>query len=127
MAIKFQESSGNCGALREIIGSFKAMLNSVTFYAARWLLGDVGVSGGELVASCCSLCKLSHFTIRAEESFEVTWKRADISSKEAFTFMVLFISTLGALVSQVVGCIYGYLAYREAGPEACKSQFHPVF
>ena len=29
--------------------------------------------------------------------------------------MLLFASTLGALLSQVVGCIYGYLAYREAG------------
>eukprot|EP00435_Cladocopium_sp_Y103_P033026 s1787_g8.t1 len=48
----------------EIIGAFKAMLNSVTFY-------------------------------------------------EAFVFMLLFASTVGALLSQVVGCIYGYLAYRE--------------
>ena len=37
------------------------------------------------------------------------------SAKEAFDFMLLFASTLGALLSQVVGCIYGYLAYREAG------------
>lgn len=34
-------------------------------------------------------------------------------AKEAFVFMLLFASTVGALLSQVVGCIYGYLAYRE--------------
>ena len=36
-----------------------------------------------------------------------------LPAKEAFVFMLLFASTVGALLSQVVGCIYGYLAYRE--------------
>eukprot|EP00434_Breviolum_minutum_P026107 symbB.v1.2.023083.t1/scaffold2080.1/size104589/5 len=32
---------------------------------------------------------------------------------EAFVMMLLFVSTLGSFIAQVVGCIYGYLAYRE--------------
>ena len=36
------------------------------------------------------------------------------TDQKAFTMMLLFVCTLGSFIAQVVGCIYGYLAYREA-------------
>ena len=47
--------------------------------------------------------------------FGVCFSRLPI--KDAFRVWLLLVSTVGALLAQIIGSIYGYLAYREARDE----------
>ena len=78
-----------CARARLIIRDFKVMLNAVSFYATQ---------------------RRGVMTLQILVCFSA------VAVKDAFRVWLLLVSTVGALLAQIIGSIYGYLAYREASP-----------